>query len=97
PKYLAYYCLSDSVRVFFMQGAKHSTMTTIGQADIAPLPVLIPPLDEQKDICNALDSIRTKISVIESKLTSIQQAKKALMQDLLTGKVRVKPNKSAAL
>lgn len=89
PKYLAYYCLSDSARVFFMQGAKHSTMTTIGQADIAPLPVLIPSLDEQKDICNVLDSIRSKISVIESKLASTKQVKKALMQDLLTGKVRV--------
>ena len=72
-----------------MQGAKHSTMTTIGQADIAPLPVLIPSLDEQKDICNVLDSIRSKISVIESKLASTKQVKKALMQDLLTGKVRV--------
>lgn len=90
PKYLAYYCLSDFARVFFMQGAKHSTMTTIGQADIAPLPVLVPSMEEQIKICKVLDSIASKISTTEAKLISNQQVKKALMQDLLTGKVRVK-------
>lgn len=97
PKYLAYYCLSDFARVFFMQGAKHSTMTTIGQADIAPLPVLVPSMEEQIKICKVLDSIASKISTTEAKLISNQQVKKALMQDLLTGKVRVNLNESAVI
>jgi type I restriction enzyme S subunit len=89
PKYLAYFCLSNHARKFFMSAAKHSTMTTIGQADIAPLIVLLPPLDEQKRIVSFIDSVESKINVIHQKLSRLNNLKKALMQDLLTGSVRV--------
>lgn len=90
PKYLAYYCLSDFARKSFMANAKHSTMTTIGQADIAPLSVSLPPLEEQEQIIKHLDSVESNIRMKNSKLEHNKRIKKALMQDLLTGKVRVK-------
>ena len=90
PKYLAYYCLSDFARKSFMANAKHSTMTTIGQADIAPLSVSLPPIDEQEEIIKHLDSVENNIRMKNSKLEHNKRIKKALMQDLLTGKVRVK-------
>lgn len=90
PKYLAYYCLSDYARKFFMSAAKHSTMTTIGQADIAPLNVSLPSLSEQQHIIEIFDSILDKQELISAKLLALKNTKKALMQDLLTGKVRVK-------
>lgn len=92
PKFLAYYCLSDFSRRFFMSCAKHSTMTTIGQKDIAPLPVSIPTLEEQERIVNSLDSVeKLKLELI-GKLEKSKGLKKSLMQDLLAGKVRVKIN-----
>ncbi|RYU67601.1 restriction endonuclease subunit S [Aliivibrio finisterrensis] len=90
PKYLTYYCLSDFSRKYFMSAAKHSTMTTIGQADIAPLSVSIPPIQEQQKIVDSIDSIESYIRKKRVKLDKYKSNKKALMQDLLTGKVRVK-------
>lgn len=49
-----------------------------------------PTLPEQQKIVNLLQSIDTKIMTVSQKLISVEQTKKALMQDLLTGKVRVK-------
>jgi type I restriction enzyme, S subunit len=89
PKYLAYYCLSDYARKYFMSVAKHSTMTTIGQQDIAPLNVSLPSLDEQQAIISSVDSIASKIDATSKKLISLRNIKRSLMQDLLTGKVRV--------
>ena len=49
-----------------------------------------PPLAEQQKIASILSSIDSKIEVKQQKLQQTQNLKKSLMQDLLTGKVRVK-------
>ncbi|WP_300179347.1 restriction endonuclease subunit S [uncultured Aliivibrio sp.] len=49
-----------------------------------------PSLEEQVRISDVVASISNKIKVKEYKLSSLKNTKKALMQDLLTGKVRVK-------
>jgi len=48
--------------------------------------------NEQEKICRSLDSVEDAICANSLKLTSNQKTKKALMQDLLTGKVRVSVN-----
>jgi len=84
PKYIAYYCLSDFARVCFMAHAKHSTMTTIGQADIAPLKVIFPPLPEQKKIASILSSIDEVIEKTTAQVAKLKDLKTSLMQALLT-------------
>lgn len=49
-----------------------------------------PPIEEQKQIAKVIESIAKKLRAKESILISHIHIKKALMQDLLTGKVRVK-------
>lgn len=49
----------------------------------------IPTLPEQQKIVNVLQSIDTKIIAANQKFNSVEQTKKALMQDLLTGNVRI--------
>lgn len=53
------------------------------------LPVALPPLEEQKRIAKIFNSIETQIEVEEAKLAQLQQTKRGLMQDLLSGDVRV--------
>jgi type I restriction enzyme S subunit len=48
-----------------------------------------PPLNEQVKIASALDSVSNHILVIKEKLAKLKNTNKALMQDLLTGKIRV--------
>ena len=53
------------------------------------LPVVIPPLDEQIKISEILDSVYEKVSVLLEKKNHYQELKQGLMQQLLTGKIRV--------
>ena len=49
----------------------------------------LPSRDEQNEISNILDSMASEISLKEKYLVQVESVKKAIMQDLLTGKVRV--------
>ena len=89
PIYLALQCLSDAGRLFLMRMAKQSTMTTIGQQDIAPLPIPLPSLEEQRQIIGIHESFEVRLKRLKTKLSQTQSLKKSLMQDLLTGRVRV--------
>ena len=54
--------------------------------------VPLPPLEEQQKIAAVLSSADQEIEVLQQKLDSLKQEKKALMQQLLTGKRRVQIN-----
>lgn len=55
-----------------------------------PFLVPVPPLHEQKIISKSLELADSRINLLDRKLDKLKNTKKALMQDLLTGKVRVK-------
>ncbi len=57
---------------------------------ISSFPVDIPPLPEQKKIAQILSTWDKAITTTEQLLANSQQQKKALMQQLLTGKKRLK-------
>lgn len=57
--------------------------------DMKNLLVPVPPLEEQEAIFRAIDSVTRRLSLGEKRLAHFYSLKKALMQDLLTGKVRV--------
>lgn len=58
--------------------------------DIDGLKILIPPLVEQKKIASALSLADQEIEKLKNKIDCLKQEKKSLMQQLLTGKRRVK-------
>jgi len=64
----------------------------VGHGNIARLQVGLPHLKEQILIAKIIDSIDTNIQTKQQKLQQTQNLKKSLMQDLLTGKVRVSLN-----
>ena len=57
---------------------------------IKNLKVAVPSLNEQKKIASILSSVDEKIDQYESQKDKLQELKKGLMQNLLTGKIRVK-------
>ncbi|HBQ2124569.1 TPA: restriction endonuclease subunit S [Klebsiella pneumoniae] len=61
----------------------------VNRNDLHAVDVLLPPLPEQKKIAQILSAWDSAISVTEKLLTNSQQQKKALMQQLLTGKKRL--------
>ncbi len=61
----------------------------VGHGNIAKMPTPIPSIDEQYKIAESINKIVNARSKLEAKLDHLNALKKALMQDLLTGKVRV--------
>ena len=69
-----------------------STFLEISSKEVKKFKLSIPPLPEQKKIASILTSMDKNIEDKQRKLHQNQFLKKSLMQDLLTGKVRVKVN-----
>lgn len=57
---------------------------------IEPIKILLPTIEEQIKISNIFSSIDEKLKVLSEKKTHYQELKQGLMQQLLTGKIRVK-------
>lgn len=58
--------------------------------EFSRIPLPLPPLDEQRAISEAVDSVAATETAYQAQLTALRQEKAALMQQLLTGKRRVK-------
>ena len=70
-------------------GARHDRMS-ITDEDFFNMPINIPNLDEQTAIANVLTTADQEIELLEQDLQHWQLKKKALMQLLLTGIIRVR-------
>ncbi|EJG0639401.1 restriction endonuclease subunit S [Vibrio alginolyticus] len=66
-----------------------SAQPKINKAVCEKIPVRLPALIEQRKIASVLTAADKEIEVLEAKLVHLKQEKKALMQQLLTGKRRV--------
>ena len=87
--FFKYMFLSDFVQ---HQIDLQSSVTTVGTYTIKNAKVtkfLCPPIQEQQKIAAVLTTADREIEVLEQQLADLQQEKKALMQQLLTGKKRV--------
>ncbi|EHB5915751.1 restriction endonuclease subunit S [Escherichia coli] len=85
-----YYVLSSSkTQAFYESELTGTTIRNLSIKSIKSTEILTPPLPEQKKIAQILSTWDKAISVTEKLLTNSQQQKKALMQQLLTGKKRL--------
>lgn len=63
---------------------------TLGQSEFIKLQIPVPSLQEQIAIAGLLNEARNEIELLKRKLQLFKEQKKGLMQQLLTGKIRVK-------
>lgn len=75
--------------------AQASAVPSVNQQHLAELPIILPPLPEQRKIAELLSTWDTTIAAQERLIANARAQKKALMQDLLTGKRRVKLEEAA--
>lgn len=64
--------------------------------DLNSIPLWVPCVKEQQKIATVLSAADAEISTLEKKLACLRDEKKALMQQLLTGKRRVKVDEAVA-
>ena len=66
-----------------------SSQTNISQKTIQNTGIMVPPLSEQQEIASMIGSFSQKIREATKPLMALKHIKKGLLQDLLTGEVRV--------
>jgi len=85
------YNVMQSVRVadYIEMVISGSDPPNVSSKQLESILIQVPPLSEQKKIASILVSVDAQIQSEKSNLHQLQQLKKGLMQDLLTGKVMV--------
>ncbi|MEX9884398.1 restriction endonuclease subunit S, partial [Providencia rettgeri] len=86
PLFLFYSINRNSYYLEFDDGLKQ---TNLRKDDVLDCPIKTPPLPEQRKIAKILSTWDKAISTTEKLIDASQQQKKALMQQLLTGKKRL--------
>jgi len=82
-----YYSLVHKNILAFINGG---TRAKLNKSDMLLIPINLPPIAEQTKIVGVLGNADQEISLLEKQLADLKEEKKALMQQLLTGKRRVK-------
>ncbi|MGG6430938.1 restriction endonuclease subunit S [Acetobacter ghanensis] len=89
-QFISYLYLSEKIQKEIEDKAAGAAQLNISLNDIRGMKIKIPPLPEQEAIAAVLTTADKEITAIETGLSRLRQEKKALMQQLLTGKRRVK-------
>ncbi|HDK9887162.1 MULTISPECIES: restriction endonuclease subunit S [Enterobacteriaceae] len=95
--FITYLYLSDSIQQSILDKAAGAAQLNISISDLRSMVVYYPCIEEQQKIAAVLSAADTEISTLEKKLACLKDEKKALMQQLLTGKRRVKVDEAVAV
>lgn len=82
--------LHDQLGALVNTGVRNNGLLNIRPSDFMNVAVPVPPMDEQQRIAEVLDVASREIEVLTANVEALRQEKRSLMQDLLTGKRRVK-------
>ncbi|MEH8127708.1 restriction endonuclease subunit S [Aeromonas veronii] len=93
--FVTYLYLSDKIQQSILDKAAGAAQLNISSTDLRNTIVNYPSFEEQEKIAAVLSSADQEISALQQKLAALKQEKKALMQQLLTGKRRVKVEEAA--
>jgi len=91
-KFLNYYLQRLDGLNFYENLMTGNATKFVNKTSLSEIEILSPPLPEQQKIASILSSMDSHIEEKQRKLEQTQSLKKSLMQDLLTGKVRVTVN-----
>jgi type I restriction enzyme S subunit len=88
-RFLAYQTQGPRGRSYFQSCSKQSTnLASINSTQLRQFPTLLPPLPEQRKIAEILSTWDEALEKLDALIEAKERSKKALMQQLLTGKRR---------
>lgn len=74
---------------FFAHAKQTSNLCTINSRELRNWRVAIPPMDEQHDMAASFEAVDAGIVTGGAKVKALEATKKSLLQNLLTGKMRI--------
>ena len=89
-QYCEYGGLNRGLTKVANEGGRAHGLLNVTSSDFFGLKLLLPSLEEQKAIAEMLATADNEIVAHRKKLDSLRMQKRGLMQQLLTGKIRVK-------
>jgi type I restriction enzyme S subunit len=89
-KFLTLYLLSDIIQKYFGGQSVRSAQPHLNSEQIEKTSIALPPLSEQQRISEILSTVDKKLELLREKREKFERIKKGLMNDLLTGRKRVK-------
>lgn len=81
--------MNHEIQAFAQEGARNHGLLNIATNDFFNSNVILPPIEEQKAIAKILTLADQEIELLQKDIDLEKRMKKALMQLLLTGIVRV--------
>ena len=87
--FLFYWLRSSRIRKWLVDNSQSSALTNINKRIVDSIPVLLPALNEQREIAAVLSDMDTELTALESRLTKARDLKQAMAQALLTGRIRL--------
>lgn len=87
--FLVWFLNTNLIQNLIIRYAGTTTIPDLKHGDFYKLPVVIPSLKEQEKIASILSEVDEKISKYKNKKQKLEELKKGLMQQLLTGMIRV--------
>lgn len=91
PEFLEMVSQSPYGKKFFIISSKQSTnLASINSTQLKAFRIPLPDLTEQRNIVTCFSSLNKNYNTETTELKKLQSLKTGLMQDLLSGKVRVK-------
>lgn len=91
--YAKYYFRSSHLRFYLVKEMNLVTRASLGQSLLKSMPVLLPSLEEQKEIADYLDAKCTEINELIAKkeqlVKELESYKKSLIYEVVTGKREV--------
>ena len=88
-EFLFHFLTCDSFKRAIGGQATGSAQLNFGPSHVAKVPVSLPPYSEQTAIAAVLSDMDTEIAALESKLVKARCLKQGMMQELLTGRIRL--------
>lgn len=74
---------------FSLYGKQAVKGYTLNKESLQSVEVRLPPIEEQTAIATLLSDMDTELAALEAKLTKARQLKQGMMQELLTGRIRL--------
>ena len=98
PKFAAQLFKTKKMMFLFQRHSQGLTSDTwnLKYPAFSKIEIELPPLEEQRRISAYLDTVRVEISLLEKQKLALEVQKRGLMQQLLTGKIRVNVDEGEA-
>lgn len=89
PKFLGYYLNSECYHAQLLPYIVGTKVSSVSKASVAQTKLVIPEYEEQQAIAEILSIMDAEIEALDHKLAKYRQIKQGMMQQLLTGKIRL--------